>query len=72
MINITLKKSLGKEGYAGFRYLLFTRTSDGHICGFYGPYQGASNDLNLLDTVHKQDYLENWEFIVADGLFRGI
>lgn len=47
------------------------RTVDGHILGTYGPYQGASNDITLLHASGLMALLNDWERVIADGLFRG-
>lgn len=53
----------------GFRYLLAVRTSDGHICAYYGPFQAASNDITLLHQSKLMEQLPEGEFVIADGLF---
>lgn len=60
----------GKEKEPGWRYLVVSRTIDGLILAYYGPYGAASNDLTLLHHYNVVGKLQPAEFFLGDSLFR--
>ena len=46
-----------------------TRNRDGHICQYYGPHQGAANDLNVLYESTLSHQRKECEWWLGDGLF---
>jgi len=70
LINSTDKTYLsGKENDFVYRYLLAV-TFLGRICFYFGPYKGASNDLNVLDDSELLDNIDDDEYVLGDGIYQ--
>jgi len=59
----------GKEKDKVYRYLLAV-TFIGRIVFYFGPFRGASNDLNVLDDSELLDNLNDDEYVLGDGIYQ--
>jgi len=59
----------GKEEDHVYRYLIAV-SFIGRIVYFFGPYRGASNDLNVLDDSELLNDLNDNEYVLGDGIYR--
>ena len=59
----------GKEKRHVMRYHVAVTLGEGYIVHMFGPYQGASNDLNLLHDPGFLDMREDDEWTLGDGIY---
>jgi len=60
----------GKEGTYVYRYLIVTSLL-GRIVYWYGPYEGKSNDITLLDESNflKENISNSLKYVLGDEIF---
>lgn len=51
------------------RYHVAVSLTEGYILHFFGPFQGASNDLNLLHSSGFLDMRDEDEWTLGDGIY---
>ena len=51
------------------RYHVAVSIVEGYILHFFGPFQGASNDLNLLHASGFADMRTPDEWTLGDGIY---